>query len=421
LDLYLVLIFFAYCLLVVIEYGVNAINLAYLTKQGATIPPEFAGEIDQTLLSKTRDYVVEKNRFGMISSVISHILLLVFLFGGVLNFYTNWIAAWRLPFVLSGILFFILLIYAQTLINLPFSWYLHFKIEAKYGFNTMTKKLWIMDTLKSLIISTILFSIIIAAGLLLVDKFTNTWWIWVWSFFLIFTLFIMYISPYVLEPLFNKFTPLEKEELTDQIRRLMEKVGIRVSRVFKMDASKRSKHTNAYFTGIGKVKRIVLYDTLLEKMTDAEIIAVLAHEIGHWKKKHILKRLLVSEILGLVVIYLAFRMLQSDFLLNLFQISTDSFFAKLVICGFLFSLAAFPLGPLFNFFSRRHEREADQFACALTGQAGPLIQALIKLSKDNLSNLHPHPLYVAFHYSHPPVVKRIRQLRILAAEVQRKT
>ncbi|MCK5241904.1 M48 family metallopeptidase [bacterium] len=408
---YLVLILLAYIVISAIEYWLDDLNIKHLKKHGNTVPPEFGGVIDQALLTKTSNYVIAKNRFSTITSLVSHAVLLLFLFAGGLNWYAQWIAGLGLSFILSGILFFLVLTYAQTIINLPFSWYANFKLEAKYRFNTMTKKVWVGDIIKSLLIFTILLTILIAGGLLLVEKFPFTWWIWVWGFFLIFSVFIMYLSPYVLEPLFNKFTPIEKEELAEQIKQLLAKVNLRVNRVFQMDASRRSKHTNAYFTGIGKVKRIVLFDTLLEKMNDLEILAVLAHEAGHWKKKHVLKRLIFSEVLGILLIYLAFLVLQSNLLLDLFRISADSFYAKSMILGFLFSLLAFPFGPLMNAWSRKHERDADSFACQLTGEVDGLSQALIKLSSDNLSNLHPHPWYAAFHYSHPPVVERIRRIR----------
>ena len=175
-----------------------------------------------------------------------------------------------------------------------------------------------------------------------------------------------------------------------------------------MDASKRTKHTNAYFTGIGKVKRIVLFDTLIEKMDRDEILSVLAHEAGHWKKMHILKQLFLLEGIALVVMYMAFRILQGDHLLNLFDIRNGTFFARIVILSFIGSIVSFPFSPLLLYLSRRYEKEADRFSCELTHSTDSMIRALLKLSKDNLSNLHPHPLYVALHYSHPPVLERIR-------------
>jgi len=277
----------------------------------------------------------------------------------------------------------------------------------------MTFKLWITDTIKSLVISTILMGLLIAAGLFIIQKSPDLWWLWVWCFFLAFGIFMMYISPYVIEPLFHKFTPVGDEKLEDGIRSLMEKVGIKVSRVFKIDASKRTKHTNAYFTGIGKVKRIVLYDTLIEKMNYDEIMSVLAHEAGHWKKKHILKSIIVTETIALIAIYVAYHVIQSDFLMTLFNIKESSLFAKLIILGFIGSIVSFPFGPVFHYFSRRHENEADKYSFDLTGNPDSMISALVKLSKDNLSNLHPHPLYALFHYSHPPVLERIRKIRQL--------
>ncbi|MCI0469908.1 MAG: M48 family metallopeptidase, partial [Nitrospirae bacterium] len=195
------------------------------------------------------------------------------------------------------------------------------------------------------------------------------------------------------------------------IKALMEKAGIKISRVFKMDASKRSRHTNAYFTGIGKVKRIVLYDTLVQLMDRNEILSVLAHEAGHWKKKHILKMLIVVEAMSFAGIYLSFRIIKSGILAEIFNIRTDNIFVNLILLGFIGGIILFPLTPLFSYLSRRHEREADGFAAEMTGNPGPMASSLIKLSKDNLSNLHPHPLYASFYYSHPPVVQRIREIR----------
>ena len=410
-ETYLSIIFLSYLLVVFFGYYLKALNLRHLKKYGADIPPEFEGYINAELLKKTRDYTVENNRFSFVKSVFDNIILLVFLFGGLLNIYNSWILSLNWNFILSGLAFFLFLTYAETFISIPFSLYSTFNIENKYGFNTMTPRLWIIDFLKSVMLSTMLMGIIISVSLWLVSASPDYWWAWVWGFFLVFSLFIMYISPYVIEPLFNKFTPIEDKALEDKIKNLVQKVGIKVSRILKMDASKRSTHTNAYFTGIGRVKRIILYDTLLEKMDIDETIAVLAHEIGHWKKKHVLKRIMVSEVIAFIAIYISFKILQTDFLLKMFSVKADSFFAKIVILGFIGGIAVFPLSPLAAYLSRRHERQADCFACELTGNPDSLATSLIKLSKDNLSNLHPHPLYAAFHYSHPPVVQRVREIR----------
>jgi len=407
---FLITIIISYLVIVAFGYWLDFLNLSHLKKHGSIIPPEFEGYIDQALLSKTMDYTVEHTKFGFVSSVFNNIVFLLFILV-LLNIYNSWIISLDYSFILSGIIFFLVLTYGETIISIPFSLYSTFKIENKYGFNTMTFKLWITDTIKSLVISTVLTGLLIAAGLFIIQKSPDLWWLWVWCFFLAFGIFMMYISPYVIEPLFHKFTPVGDEKLEEGIRALMEKVGIKVSRVFKIDASKRTKHTNAYFTGIGKVKRIVLYDTLIEKMDYDEIMAVLAHEAGHWKKKHILKSIIVTETIALVSIYIAYHVIQTDVLIDMFNIKESSFFAKLVILGFIGSIVSFPFGSVFHYFSRKHENEADKYSFDLTGKPESMISALVKLSKDNLSNLHPHPLYALFHYSHPPVLERIRRIR----------
>lgn len=382
-----------------------------MKRRALSIPPEFKGMIDEQLLKKVQEYETEKTRYSFVSSIFSNIITIIFIFGGLLGAYNSWVSSLNRPFVLSGILFFLLLSYATSVISIPFSLFVTFKIENKFGFNVMTPKLWLTDFLKSIALSTVLTGIVLSIGLWLIQSRPDCWWIWVWGFFLIFSLFMMYISPYVIEPLFNKFTPIEEPDLEDRIKNLMQKADIRVGRVFKMDASKRSKHTNAYFSGIGKVKRIILYDTLIEKMNHDEILAVLAHEAGHWKKKHILKMIIAAEIVSFIGIYISFRILQADFLADLFQIQKATFYTKLVLLGFIGGILSFPFTPLGSYVSRRFERQADKFACDLTENREAMASALIKLSRDNLSNLHPHPVYAAFYYSHPPVIERIRNIK----------
>lgn len=384
-----------------------------MKKFGLSVPSVLEGKIDIDLLKKTQAYETEKTRFGFISSLFGNIVTIIFIFGGLLNIYNSWVVSLQIPFIVSGLLFFLILSYANTVISIPFSLYSTFKIENKYGFNTMTPELWLKDFFKSIILSTIITGILVSVGLWIVQSSPNAWWIWIWGFFLVFSLFMMYISPYVIEPLFNKFTPLEEQVLVEQIKHMLHKVSITVSRVFRMDASKRSRHTNAYFSGIGRVKRIILYDTLLEIMNHDEILAVLAHEAGHWKRKHILKMIIATELLSFFILYGVFRIFQTDLLTDLFHIQTGTFFAKIVIIGFLGGIVSLLFIPFSSSISRRFEREADRFAFSLSGNNESMISALIKLSKDNLSNLHPHPLYAAFYYSHPPMVQRIEQIRNL--------
>ncbi|MCF6149235.1 MAG: M48 family metallopeptidase [Candidatus Kuenenia sp.] len=410
-DTYLIIIFIAYICVVFAGYWLDYLNLSHLKKRGNKIPPDFEGHIDQELLNKTQRYVIENTKFDFFSSLFHNVILLIFLFGGLLNIYNSWISSLKMPFIVSGLIFFLILLYADTIIMIPFKWYHTFVIENKYGFTTSTMKLWLTDLWKSLLITTIIISLIISIGFLIVQVSPNFWWFWIWCFFLCVSVLMMYVFPYVIAPLFNKFTPVEDESLQERIRGLMQKVGITVKSVFTMDASKRTKHTNAYFTGIGKVKRIVLYDTLLEKMDKDEILSVLAHEAGHWKKKHLLKHLIVSEIFAIIVMFVSFKIVQTEGLIHLFNLKESTFFSKIVLIGFLGSIVSFPFTPFPLYFSRKHEYEADTFSYEITKDRKSMISTLVKLSKDNLSNLYPHPLYAAFHYSHPPVLERIKAIK----------
>ena len=394
-----------------IEYWLKGLNLNHLKKYGEEVPPEFKGHLDEPLLKKTVAYTIETSRFASIESLFGSITVVVFIFGGPLKWYSGVVSSFGVPFIVKGLIFFFLLSVVQTLLSVPFSLYHTFRIENKYGFNTMTWRLWAVDFLKSLGLSALIMGLLTAGGLWIVRSSPEYWWVFVWAFSFVVSVFLMYLSPYVIEPLFNKFTPIEGDDLDRDIRTIMERAGIHVSRVFSMDASRRSRHTNAYFSGIGRVKRIVLFDTLIRMMEKSEILAVLAHEAGHWKKKHVLKTIALFEVLSLAGIYAAFRIIGTGWLARLFSLEGDSFFAQLILLAFVSGIFAFPLTPLFSGLSRRHEDEADRFASELTGSPEGLATALIKLSKDNLSNLHPHPLYARFYYSHPPVVERIRRMR----------
>lgn len=399
------------------EYMVQGLNLYHMRRSGTKLPPEFEDKVDQDTLKKMQDYEAEKSIFSFFSSLFGNIVTISFIFGGLLNIYNTWIASLGLPLLISGWLFFILLVLAGEALEIPFSLYSIFKIENKYGFNAMTFRLWVSDFIKSTIISFILLSLVLLAGLYLLQLSPHYWWFWVWLFLLAFGIFIMYISPYVIEPLFNKFTPIEDETLKEKIAELNIMAGIKTKKILRVDASKRSKHTNAYFTGLGKTKRIVLYDTLLNSMSHEEIIAVLAHEIGHWEKRHLLKTLALFEFFSLSALYASSKLIQGDILTRIFNISTDTIYAKFVILAFFGSIISLPIQIFFNYLSRRYEWEADRVSYELTKDPKNIVSTLIKLSRENLSNLYPHPLYVTIYYSHPPVIERIR--RITTAEPEK--
>jgi STE24 endopeptidase len=407
----LVVLLCVYIGIQVFRYCLDYLNLSYMRRRARPAAPEFDALLGREFLDRMQVYLRERTLFGMAASGLSAIAVVVFLFGGILDAYNSWIASMNLPFAVSGWVFFILLYLAWEVFSLPFTLYFIFRIEQKHGFNTMTYRVWLLDFLKGTLLSLLLLTAGAFGGFWLIETSPRFWWFWVWCFSLAFTIFITYIAPYVIEPLFNTFTPVEDESLKSRIVALASRAGINVSKVLEMDQSKRSRHTNAYFTGIGRTKRIILFDTLLETMKPDEVLAVLAHEIGHWKRHHLLKGLLLTALVSLVFFFCAYQALSRRVLDTLFAIHVDAFPAKAVIVGFLAGMLFFLFTPAMNAFSRSLEREADRFSCAFEGRGKAMINALIKLSRDNLSNLYPHPLYALFHYSHPPVLERIRYIR----------
>ena len=396
------------------EQFLAIINLKHLAKHGAEVPPGFEKHVDSSTLTRIRDYTVEHGRVDRIAAVVSMGVTILFLFGGLLNRLNSFIGEQGWAPVTSGVIFFMVLIYGETLISMPFSLYNTFSIEKRFEFTNQTLGLWLKDFIKSLILNTLLLGFLLYVLLWFIRVLPDFWWLAGWVFMLLFSLFLLYISPYVIEPLFNKFKPMEDISLEGKIKETLARVGLKINRVFSMDASKRSSHSNAYFTGIGHVKRIVLFDTLLANHGDDEIIAILAHEAGHWKKKHILKMLVLSQAIGLIGFYLAHKLTAGDLLAEVFMLDIPTTHAKLLLAIFIGTLALFPIKPLMAYISRLHEIEADNFALQLTEAPGPMANALIKLGKDNLANLHPHPLYAAVYYSHPPMAQRVK--RILSEE-----
>jgi STE24 endopeptidase len=407
-------LFFFFTAITSFTYWLRHINLHHLKKHGNEVPEGFENAVDEEKLRTSSAYTFDSSRLGMWDSLLDNLLLIVFLFGGLIAGYDQYISSLSRSPIIAALLFFLILSWASTLLGIPFDLYGTFRIEARYGFNNSTARIWITDFIKSQGIGALLLAFLISVVFWLIGWSPLSWWLWVWGFMAFFSIFMMFISPYVIEPLFNKYGPITEEGLEDDIRLMMEQAGLKVGKVLQMDASRRSNHSNAYFTGIGRVKRIVLYDTLIKQMSHGEIVAVLAHEIGHWKKGHIWKRLVWAEILALAGSWLSFKLLAWDGLPGLLGLSADiSLSAKMVILGFLASLVLFPLGPFSAWRSRCHEREADRYASDLTGRPEDLASALVKMSVENLSNLFPHPLYAGFYYSHPPAVERVRALRKL--------
>jgi STE24 endopeptidase len=274
-------------LTVAIGLGLRALNLRHLRRHGATVPAGFEGEIDPERLRQAAAYTAAQSRTGLIETLFDDGVVLVFFFGGLLPLYDRWIGGLTGSFIGAGVLFALGLLLVQTVLGIPFDLCRTFRLEARFGFNTTTGNLWLADLGKSLAISLVLLGLLGAAGLWLVQASPAWWWLWVWLLFALVTLVLLVISPYLIEPLFFKFEPLKREGLEEQVRALMGKAGLQVSRVMQVDASRRSRHSNAYFTGIGRVKLIVLFDSLLEEMSDRVVLAFLAEVVGHWKKGHL--------------------------------------------------------------------------------------------------------------------------------------
>jgi len=386
------------------------LNLRYLVHHGHEVPDGFQELIDGELLAKSSDYTEANSRLGLIESLCGSLLLALFLFGGLLAWYDRWIVSLTGSFVGQGVLFITILMLVQSILDVPFSLYRTFVLEERFQFNTSTPRIWLTDLVKSQGIGLLLTALLTSGALALVQACPDSWWLWVWALFTGVAVLLMFLSPVLIEPLFFKFRPLQNEQLAARVREVMARSGLQIDRVQQVDASRRSKHSNAYFTGIGRVKRIVLFDTLLEQMDDDEVIAVLAHEAGHWKLGHIWKRLLLMMIVSLAICWLAWQLLAWGGLPGMFGLEGLSFTGQVLLLGFLASLVGFPLTPISSALSRHHEWQADRFSVKLTGQSEPLARALVKLCRDNLSNLHPHPLYAWFYYSHPPVVMRVARL-----------
>jgi len=399
-----------YILISAAAFFLTWLNLRHLERHGDHVPFGFEDHLDRDTLRKASAYTVAQNRVGLAESILDALILVFLLFGGGLEIYDRVVAPLSNSFIVKGLFFFIPLYLAQAILDIPFSLYRNFSLEQRFGFNTMTPKLWLTDLIKSTALGTTLFALLLTGAYALITFSPEHWWIWVWAFFTAVSLFLMYVSPYVIEPLFHKFEPITTEGLEGDIRDLMKRAGLEVSRVQQVDASKRSRHSNAYFTGIGRVKRIVLFDTLLKQLEHREILAVLAHEAGHWKKRHLLKRLIIAEAEALFACYAAYLLLNWGVLPSLLGMADVSFSAQLVILGFLFSLVSTLMTPVGSWLSRRHEQEADRFASELTGMPEALATSLVKMSRDNLANLHPHPLYAAIYYSHPPMAQRVASL-----------
>lgn len=397
----------------VLEVFSKLLNLSALAPE---LPGEFKDVFDADEYSKSQEYTRFGTRFGLIESGFSLIVFLAFWWLGGFGWLDDEIVRKWIPEgpIKQGLLFMFLLYLGSMIIELPFELYDTFVIEEKFGFNKMTIGTFFGDRLKGLALAAILGAPLLALVLWIFERFGGQAWLYGWIVVAVFSLLMAYIAPQIILPLFNKFKPLADGELKSAIEDMSAKCEFPLTEVFEIDGSKRSTKSNAFFTGLGKNKKIALYDTLIENHGVGELVAVLAHEIGHFKKKHIFQSLVLGILQMGLLFFLLGLFMKNRGLFDAFRVSEVSVYGSLVFFMFLYE----PISKLtsigMNMLSRKNEFEADAYAAEVTGKPEDLITGLKKLSKDNLSNLTPHPLYVFLNYSHPPMLKRIAALQSLS-------
>ncbi len=380
------------------------------TTMSEILPDELKGIYDEEKYKKQQAYQRENNRFELISDSFSFVVTLaMFLFFGF-AFVDNLVWGFTGNAILAALFFFGIIMFASDVLDIPFSVYDTFVIEEKYGFNKTTPKTYIFDTIKGWLIGVLIGGGLLAIIILIYQKTQNMFWIYAWILVSAFSIFMAMFYSNIIVPLFNKQTPLEAGELRDSIQQFSEKVGFKLDNIFVIDGSKRSTKANAYFTGLGAKKRIVLYDTLINDMETEELVAVLAHEIGHYKKKHVVRGLLISLVQTGIVLFIFSLLIKSPALSRALGVSEPNFHIGMVAFGILYSPVSFVLGIFMNILSRKNEYQADTFA-AENYKPAALASALKKLSVKNLSNLTPHTKYVFFHYSHPTLLQRLAHLK----------
>jgi STE24 endopeptidase len=400
------------------ELWLSRLNQQHVKAHASEVPAAFRGMVDTSTYRRSIDYTLAKSGFGEVVALFDAAFLIGLLFTGVLPWAFGIFTAAFGTSVWTMTSFLFATGVALSIVSLPFAWYAQFKLEDRFGFNTTTLKTWVLDRLKGFLLAVLLGFPLLMLVLKLIEWTGPNWWIWAAAVVISFQLLLLLIAPAVIMPLFNKFTPLlEDSTLRERLFALARRTDFPTRSIEVMDGSKRSRHSNAFFTGFGRFRKIVLFDTLVTQLAAPELESVLAHEIGHYKKRHVVKLLGVS-IAGVFVGFAAVAWLaRQQWFYRAFGFDYHAGFAaaNIVPAMLLFALLAgtisFWFSPLVHRRSRHFEYEADAFARATMGDAQPLIQALRKLTEKNLSNLTPHPLYSAFYYSHPTLLEREQALR----------
>jgi STE24 endopeptidase len=388
------------------ELWLSRLNREHVLAHADAVPETFRGIVDEATYKKSVAYTLAKARFGSIEETYGTIVLLVILFSGVLPFAFHFFvqhhgtSAWTMAAFLFTVGF------AMSLPGLPLDWWAQFRLEEQFGFNTSTQKTWWLDRVKGLLLAAVLGYPLLVLILKIVEWTGDMWWLWAWGAMLGFQLLMLVLAPVLILPLFNKFTPLPEGSLRERLLKLAQRTSFVAKSIQVMDGSKRSRHSNAFFTGFGKFRKIVLFDTLISQLNEAELEAVLAHEIGHFKKKHIPKMLIFSTFSSLVGFYLVSVLAKQEWFYRAFGFGTTNIAPALLLFTLLSGVVMFWFSPLAHWWSRRYEYQADAYAAEVMNEPQSLIGALRKLNEKNLSNLTPHPLYSGFYYSHPTLVER---------------
>jgi len=394
-----------------LEWIVSRLNLSRLDPQ---LPDEFFGFYDQEKYARSQRYARERTRFSLFQSSITTMVTLLFILLGGFNLADRLARSLASEPVLTGLVFTSALSVLSGILSLPFSVYHTFVIEARYGFNRTTVRTFVLDLLKGLLLAVFIGAPLLALVLWLFGTAGKSAWLVVWVAVTVFQLFMTYLAPVIIMPLFNKFTPLEEGDLKNRVEAYAREQGFKLKGIFKMDGSRRSSKANAFFTGLGRHRRIVLFDTLIEKHPPDELLTILAHEIGHFKLGHIRKMMFASIMHTGLLLFLLSLFIRNPGLFAAFGMEHLSIYASLVFFGFLYSPISTLLSIAMNYFSRRHEYAADRYSVRTTGKPDAFITALKRLSVDSLTNLTPHPLKVFIEYSHPPILQRIKALRALS-------
>ncbi len=396
----------------VIEFALHLIaNLLNLKALKLELPSALEGVYKPEDYRNSQEYTRATTRFDFVATTFGLFLLLSFWFAGGFNYLDQIIRAWGFVSIVNGLLYIGILLMAYSLLTLPFSIYVTFVIEERFGFNRTTLRTFFLDRVKGLALATLL-GIPLLAGILSLFEYSGAYaWFYCWIIVTIFSLVMQFVAPIWIMPLFNKFTPMESGKLKETILEYARSVNFSIKNVFVMDGSKRSSKSNAFFTGFGHNKRIALFDTLIEKHTVPELIAVLAHEIGHYKKKHILQGMIISILHTGVILFLLSVFLSSAGLYEVFQMEHQSIYSGLLFFGLLYTAIELLLSIVMQMVSRKNEYEADHYAVETIDDPRTLIDALKKLSASNFSNLTPHPFYVFLNYSHPPLLQRVHAIQ----------